>query len=192
MAKNTTKESLLPSGPEATGEPEFDLSDLRVNFSEEEAASEGRSFDPIPGGKYHAAITKIETRRVKDNSKGNQGKPFWNITLNIQGESHPTYADRKVFASVMLFEKALFTFVQLMKSTGHSDVVQVDSPNYGKVPPADDLLGEQLIAIVTKKRDSYKEKEMGDGEKYFKNEVSGFKPLGPETVAATTGSSLMP
>jgi len=188
------KESLLPNGPEASGDDDFDLADLRVNFSEEEASSEGRSFEAIPGGKYHVAITKVEVRRVKDNAKGNQGKPFWNLTLNIQGDSHPTYADRKVFGSVMLFEGALYSFAQLMKATGHEDVVTKGSPNFGKVPPADDLLGEQFIAIVAKKRDTYKEKELGDGEKLFKNEVTGYKALNEGAVGhnAAAGGSLMP
>jgi hypothetical protein len=151
--------SLLPNGPEdsVADDADVDYSNLRVNFSEEEASSEGRSFEPIPGGQYHVAITDIETRKVTSTEKGNQGKPFWNVTLTVQSGAH---VDKKLWGSVMLFEGALYSFSQLMKSTGHAD--------------------------------KYKEERENDGERYFKNEVKGYKSLGASSGSTSAGNTLMP
>jgi hypothetical protein len=163
---------------------------LRVNFSDDEAASEGREFNPIPNGKYHVKITKLEERESK--SEKNAGKPYWAATLVIQDGQ---YADRRLFANIMLFDGALYTLAQLLKAIGEHDALKS-----GKVPPAERFIGESIFAIVVKKRDEYKENQEKDANNgvleapIFKNEVTGFKPYeeGALAGASATGSSLMP
>jgi hypothetical protein len=65
--------STLPDDVDADDEfdDELDLENLRVNFSTEEASSEGRdSFEALPSGRYPVVIFDGETRRVKDKVKG--------------------------------------------------------------------------------------------------------------------------
>lgn len=178
MAKKS--ETLLP---EDSAAPSFDASSLRVNFSDREASSEARSFEPMPTGKYHAAITEWEMKA--STSEKHNGKPYWALTLVVQ--SGP-YEDRKLWANVMLFEGALYSLSQLMKAIGREDVLKS-----GEIPHGDELIGEELIAVVVKKRDKYKEEKEEDGEKYFKNEVTGFKPLSAASERTASGSgSLLP
>ncbi len=181
---------LLPSGsggPEAAAE-EVDLSNLRINFSEEEASSEAMSFDPVPTGKYNVAITDIEVRY--STSEKNNGKPYWAVTMVAQDGK---YEGRKFWGNVMLWQGAAFSLSQLLKATGFGDRVDPKSKTYGKIPSGDELIGKQLTINVVKARDTYKEKENGDGEKLFKNEVKGYKPLGDEASPSASGSgSLMP
>lgn len=183
-------EDLLPTGsggPEAA-EDELDLSDLRVNFSDEEASSEAINFDPVPTGKYNVAITGVEVRR--STSEKNPGKPYWAVEMTAQDGK---YEGRKFWGNVMLWSGAAFSLSQLLKATGFGDRVDPKSKTFGKIPSGDDLMGKQLTINVVKTRDTYREKENGDGEKLFKNEVKGYKPL--ETAGAASASasgSLMP
>lgn len=161
---------------------EYDASQVRVNFSEDEASSEARDFTPIPGGKYHCAITEIETKF--SNSEKNKGKPYWAVTLVVQ---NGPYADRKLWANVMLFDGALYSLAQLMKAIDRGDVLKT-----GKVPAPEELLGQQLMANVSKMRDKFREDREDDGEKYFKNEVRGFAALSDTVAAGNGGGSLLP
>src|SRR5215203_3323478 len=98
--------------------------DLRVNFSTEEAESKAFDFDPIPSGKYHVKVTEITDK--ESTSEKNFGKPYWNVELTIQDGK---YADRKLWANVMLFDGALYSLAQLLKATGHEDAMKS-----GKIP----------------------------------------------------------
>jgi hypothetical protein len=160
--------------PEST---DFDPTNIRVNFSEEEASSEARDFDPIPSGKYHCAVTGIETRFCGPESK-NPGKPFWAVEMTVQ---NGPYENRKLWGNVMLFEGALYSLSQLLKATGFEQALET-----GEIPAPDEIQGEELVVNVQKQRDKYRE-DRGDaapGERLFKNEVKGYKPL-----SAGTGSS---
>lgn len=186
MAKSDN--DLLPggealSGPEAS---EVDLSNLRVNFSEQEASSEARDFDPVPSGKYNVAITDIEVRF--STSEKNNGKPYWAVEMTCQ---EGKYENRKFWGNVMLFEGALFSLSQLLKATGFGDRVDPKSKTYGKIPSGDELVGKQLTINVVKTRDTYKEKQNGDGEKLFKNEVKGYLAKGAAASPAAGGSGTL-
>lgn len=168
---------------------DFDPSDLRVDFSSEEAASEARDFDPVPSGKYHVKIVEIELKACGPNSK-NPGKPMWNVKMAIQ-EPNP-YAGRNLWSNVMLFAGAGYSLAQLMKATGYEV-----SEGQIKVPPADDLIGVDLIVNVVKQVDTYKMEQDPGGDRLYKNEVKGFKAYDESeaTVGSSTGSaggSLLP
>lgn len=179
------KDNLLPEDT-ADGNQDFDVSNLRVNFSEEEASSEARSFAPIPGGEYLVCITEWEVRT--SNSAKHKGKPYWALQLKVQEGPHE---NQVLFANVMLFEGALFSLGQLLKATGHGEALKT-----GVIPNCDELVGVPLVAVVTKKVDKYKI-EQGewtgpeDGSKPMKNDVNGFKRA-DQLKSGTGGGSLMP
>lgn len=166
------------------------MTDLHVNFSDEELASEARTFEVVPTGSYYTRITNIDLRA--STSEKNNGKPYWNVELTIQDGA---FEGRKLWANVMLFDGALYSLVQLMKATGHEASLKT-----GKVPTADELISAEVITVVQKVRDKYKEQQAGDGEALFKSEVKGFKKYdgtspsakGAQPVAAGGKQSLLP
>lgn len=162
---------------------------LRVNFSDDESASEAREFTPIPAGKYHVKITELEEKA--STSEKNPGKPYWSAKMVIQDGQ---YSDRVLFANIMLFDGALYTLAQLLKAIGEHDALKS-----GVIPPAERFIGESVFAVVQKKRDEYKEKKeieaTGSLETpLWKNEVNGFKPYAEGALAGATakGGSLLP
>lgn len=160
---------------------------LKINFSDQEAASEARSFDPIPSGEYYCRLTDVEDREVKEGP--NQGKEYWHLEFTVQDGD---YQDRKVWTNCMLFEGALYTLAQLMKSTGNEKALQT-----GNVPDGHTLIGKEVVVIVKKQRDKYAEERDGDGTVQWKNEVKGIKKFEGQTSskAAVKGgkaSSLLP
>lgn len=160
---------------------EYDVNNLRVNFSEEEASSTAIDLEPVPTGKYHCAITEIETRF--SNSEKNKGKPYLAITLNcISGP----YENRKFWANVMLFEGALYSLAQLLKATGHADALKT-----GAIPGPDEFIGKEVVVYVAKVKDTYKMKKEGTDEVLYKNEVKGFKPFDGGSSSGG-GDSLLP
>lgn len=187
MAKASAAESMLP---EDSNDPAYDVSELRVNFSDKEQSSEARDYTAMPSGKYRCAITDWEVRR--SNSQKHNGKPYWALTLTVQ---EGKYEGRKLWANVMLFEGALFSYVQLAKALGGDFA---ESLKTGKIPHGDNLQGKEVVAVVVKKIDKYKieqgewDENSGD-PKPMKNEVSGFQSIGAGASTASGGSgSLMP
>lgn len=161
------------------------MAGLKVNFSEQEAQSEGRLFTPVPTGQYYARVTEIELKECGPESK-NPGKPFWAVTFTIQdGE----YEDRKLWTNAMLFEGALYTTAQLLKATGFEKSLET-----GTIPDGERLIGKEVTLLVQKQRDAYREKQNADGEPVFKNEVKGIKKYeGGGSKGKTSGSgSLLP
>jgi hypothetical protein len=166
---------------------------LRVNFSEKEAASEGRPSELLPRGDYHCAITDIELRESQ--SEKNYGKPYWAIEFTIQ--SGP-YVPRKVWTNCMLFEGALYTYAQLVK--GALGLTDQDLQGDHQVVDPNDLIGKEVVCGVVKKGE---QKNAQTGETYdAKNEVKGirfydaskFKVGATQTAAVKSGgkSSLLP
>jgi hypothetical protein len=187
MAKSSNAESMLPEDS-----VDIDMSELRVDFTQEELSSEARDYSPVPGGKYVCTITDWELRR--SNSSKNNGKPYWAITLRVNDDNEK-YAGRKFWANVMLFNGALYSYTQLAKALGGEFE---ESLKTGKIPHGDNLVGKEVTAVIVKKVDTYKiekgEWDADSGEpKPMKNEVSGFKAVGAGTVSSGGGSgSLMP
>lgn len=159
---------------------------LKVNFSDDEIASEVREYKAVPTGYYHCAITNVEDATVQSNDKGNFGKPMWKLTLVVQdGE----YSKQHFFPQVMLWDGMLKSVSQILKSVGMGDLLKKNT-----IPKGEALLGKTLDAYVIKKRDSYNEKalrESGDNSPLFKNEVKGYRAHEAETGAGGS-SSLLP
>lgn len=186
-----TDEDLLPEGESldySSDEDDFDISNLRVNFSDKEMSSEARDFTPLPAGKYHVTMSDVTVQRCGPNSK-NPGKPYYGIELTVQDGK---YADRKLFTNCMLFSPALYTLVQILKALG--------KPLDGRVPTPDELQGQHFIVSVKNMVNEYKIKQDGwtpeDGPKPRKNEVGAFfKWDGSTSQSSVTpggGDSLLP
>jgi len=184
-------EDLLPDGASLddvdSGGDDFDITELRVDFSEKESSSEARDFEPLPSGKYLVAVTEITIQTCGPKSK-NPGKKFYNLQLTVQ---EGKYENRKLFANVMLFNGALYSLVQILKAMG--------LPYQGsgvKVPTPEQLEGEQFIVSVQKMVDKYKmDKEDWDPKepKPFKNEVKSFaKAPNTGSMVQSGGNDLMP
>lgn len=164
------------------------MADIKVNFSDEEAASEARTWEPIPSGNYPVFIVKIEEKVVKEFAEDgspnkNAGKPWWNMQLKVNGGE---YDKRVVFCSVMLFGGAGYTLAQLLKAVG----IAVPAGKEVKLPPADTFLGKEITAVVVRKRDRYQERQQGSATAMFKNEVTGLKALESATTASGEPSLL--
>jgi len=159
---------------------------LKVNFSSEEAASEGKSYDPIPKGEYHVKITDVELKECGENSK-NPGKPYWALEFTVQDGQ---YEDRKVWTNCMLFSPALYTLSQLMKALGYN----VSAGEF-ELPDGDDLVGRDVVIIV-----KVQGKRKGpDGTEYDeRNDVKGIKAwvegmkIGDTPGKAKKAGSLLP
>jgi uncharacterized protein DUF669 len=175
----TTSDSLLPDD---TDNSEYDVEDLRVDFSSQEASSEGRDFSPVPTGKYHVRVDNIEWKKCGPNAKAaNVGKPFWNIDMIIQEGEH---AGRHLFDSCMLFSGALYTLAQLMKAIGK----EVGEGSF-KIPSVDEVINQEFVVFVQRKRDSYREKENGDGVPQYKNDVKSYFPLSEANLQSASAKS---
>lgn len=119
-------EDLLPDGAggksndewdPAEGEDSIDLSDLRVNLSQQEAEAE--SFPDLVAGKYRVAIFKIQVQRSK--SAKNGGKPMYNVTYKVQDGQHK---GAQIFGDYWcLWEGAMYTYVQAVKAIDRKSVV---------------------------------------------------------------------
>jgi hypothetical protein len=186
-----TDADLLPDG--ADFEPDgddgdFDINNLRVNFSEKELASEARDFTPLPAGKYHVTMSDVTVERCGPKSK-NPGKPYYGIELTVQDGK---YEGRKLFTNCMLFSPALYTLVQILKALG--------LPTDGKVPTPDELQGQHFIVSVKNMVNQYKVEQDGwspeDGPKPRKNEVGAFfrwtGGASQSAVSPSTGDSMLP
>lgn len=145
---------------------------IRVNFTDQEAGSEARSFDPLPRGKYPVKITDIELRYVKQGK--NEGRPYWNVEFTVQ---EGDYVDRKVWTNVMLFDGALYSLAQLLKATGFEA-----SMNAGIVPDPDELITRDVVINVIKKA--------ATDEFDARNEVKGI--MKPDALQGAGGGSLLP
>ena len=159
---------------------------LKVNFSDQEASSEARSFDPLPTGAYYCRITDVEDRECGPESK-NPGKPYWSIEFTIQDGPHE---GRKVWTNCMLFNGALYTLAQLLKATGNEKALQT-----GNIPDGESFVSKEVLINVKKQRDTYAEQRDGDGEVQWKNEVKGIKAYDGASPAGKVKSgagSLLP
>jgi hypothetical protein len=152
---------------------------LYVNFSEEEAASEGRDIEPLPSGKYLCTITDVDLRESK--SAKNAGKPYYAIEFTVVADKRGgQYVNRKCWTNAMLFNPALYTIVQIMKSTGW-DV----QSGRGRVPEPSELIDKQVVVggiLVGETKDK------ADPTKVYppKFEPKSFMP--PEKWDATGGA----
>lgn len=141
-----------------------DISNLRVNFSDEEAAA--KSLEPFAPGKYKVKVTNVKVKASK--SEKNLGKPYYSLEYTVQDGQGPA-SGRKVFDNVMLFEGALYSLSQLMKALGYN----VSSGGM-QVPSGEALLGAEFVAriVITPAR------TVGGTTYDPRNEVKGYFPIG--------------
>jgi hypothetical protein len=166
---------------------------LKVNFSDQEASSEAKSFDPIPSGKYPAYLTDVELAECGPNSK-NSGKPYWKLEFTVDGGPAD---NRKLWSNCMLFSPALYTLTQLLKAAGYNV-----SAGEMTLPDPDELIGKRFLLNVKKQRDTYAEERDGDGTPQFKNEIktiltddgaaAGSAPAMTKASAAAGSGSILP
>lgn len=166
---------------------EQDISDLRVNFTDEEAGSEARDYEALPTGKYHVSIFDGEVAFSGEQAK-HPGKPYWKLTLQIQDGK---YENRRLWANVMLFEGALFSLAQLLKAVGREDALKS-----GKIPGIDELIGKDVVVTAQRALDEYQMRKngvtdiraAGSDDRLFKTEVKGFKPWDGTPVGAVSSN----
>ena len=151
---------------------------LQVNFTDEESGSQARVLLPAPPGWYKCAIYEIDEKQCSADSK-NPGKPMWAITLQCTQDGD--HFKRRFWGNVMLFNGALYSFAQLMKAVGR----EIPKSGGFEVPDPEELIGEEIIASISKVRDTYQmNKEGHDGSVIWKNEIRGYKALDDATLAA--------
>jgi hypothetical protein len=163
-----------------------------VNLSQKEADS--APLDPIPSGKYHFVISDVELKESK--SKKNPGKPFYSFEFTVQEsdklKTPETAVGRKVFASAMLWDGALYTIVNILKALGRD----VESGQL-EIPEPEDFLGLELIGrvVITPKR-TVKDENTGETKEYEpRNDIKSFYALDGAGASATSngaGASFLP
>jgi hypothetical protein len=173
MAKATEAEDL--SGIfDADGGSELSLN---LNFSNEEASSEARSFEALPAGKYAVKITGIDLRRCKPGTK-NAGKPYWAVEFTVQDGP---YENRKVWSNVMLFDGALYSISQLLKATG------LGNPSAGqfKLPSQEAFISKDVVVYVSRRNYTPE-----GGETQIQNDVKSY--FSPDTAVSAASSTDLP
>jgi hypothetical protein len=177
---------LLPDGDDgaiAFGEGDeeaIDLTQLTVNFSQEETDSEARIYSAVPTGEYYCRITDVTVQRSK--SDKHFGKPYYSLELVVQDGK---YANRRLWTNVMLFDGALYSLAQLHKA--------LDFPNNKTVIQPEQLQSREVVAVVQRVADKYKIKQenwtQGDGPKPMKAEVRGFKKYIPGVTGTSSAAA---
>jgi hypothetical protein len=133
------------------------VSGIYVNFSDDEAASESRDFEPLPTGKYLVTITNCELAECGPESK-NPGKPYYKFEFTVSADKRGgMYFDRKCWTNAMCFSPALFTITHIMKAVGINVVAgQFEIPEADYFVGLELVVGGVLIGETTDKRDPSK------------------------------------
>jgi len=115
---------------------------LYVNFSDQEAATEGRDIEPLPSGKYLCTITDVDLRLCGPESK-NPGKKYYAVEFTVvEDKRGGEFVNRKCWTNAMLFSPALYTIVQIMKAIG----IPVNSGK-GRIPEPSELI-DQIVVVA--------------------------------------------
>lgn len=191
-------EDLLPEGASLVEDDDdnigFDINNLRVDFTGQEAASTARTYETLPSGKYHVCVTDIDVKTCGPDSK-NPGKPFYALVLTIQDGK---FENRKIYGcNVMLFAGALYTVSQIMKAL---DMPVPGSGGNVRLPSPEEIQGQHFYVTGLKTADKWKiDNEQwtpGDGtEKPTKFEVKGFMKYDGTShtdKSASAGDPMMP
>jgi hypothetical protein len=107
--------------------------------------SEAQSQEPIEPGTYHATI-KSGASQMSKGEGGKQARPMYVPTLEIQvGDEKRT---RKGFHLVS--GPGAFTFDQLLRATGETELAEQIKANPGQIPFDTDLLnGREVMVVIT-------------------------------------------
>jgi hypothetical protein len=167
---------------------------LTLNVDQETFDSAGRSFEPVPVGRYKVSIFSIVNDEVK--SGDNKGKPRLKFQFRIadgEVDSNGTnQANRRLFADVNAFNgtskegkpTSPFELVAIGKAVGVSAEEFADADT-------DDWLGEELQVTVKWTPKQRKDEKLGkwvDIEPTeYKEKVGGFRSL--ESVATSAAAT---
>lgn len=127
------------------------------------------AFDPVPDGWYHVTVTGAEWQPTK------KGAQLLKLTLEIDGNAHPQYANRKLWDRLNLnneSEQARQIAQRTLSSICHA---------IGKLQlqGVSDLLGARMLC---------KAKAVpADGQYEARNEVKGYKPVDDAPKASAPG-----
>jgi hypothetical protein len=168
---------------------------LSLNVDQETFDSAGRSFDPVPVGRYKVGIFSITSDEVK--SGDNKGKPRLKFQFRIaEGEvaaDGSRQQNRRLFADVNAFEgrdkktgdpTPAYDLVAIGKALGYDAEALKDVDT-------DDWLGEELYLDVTwaKKQEQVNGVWVDKNPVEFKEKTRGYRSVeSVETSAAATAA----
>ena len=133
------------------------MTNINISISNEDLASTGGSYDPIPKGTYATTIFAAEVTPVKNGE--NAGKPQLKIQLRV---AEGQFENRRLFTFIPLYTgKAFWKTKAFFEALGYD----MTAGNF-QVPAIEDLLGKPVGAKVAVVANSVS----GDDE----NNVSGF------------------
>lgn len=147
---------------------------LKVNFTDQEATSTVREVPP--SGEYVCNIVDGELKEVRP-GKQNSGKPFWSLRLVVQDGP---YSGSTLYSSVMLFDGALYSFAQLMRSLGYD----VNSGDF-IVPQLNDIIGKTVnVRGIKRPPSQFEGRELPERfeVKGFKSANTGIKPAANSSI----------
>jgi hypothetical protein len=156
---------------------------IRVNFTDtEKYGNSSLGLDPLPTGKYHVAITDVETRESGPQSK-NPGSTYLNIEFTVQSGE---YEGRKLWVNATLLPHALFTIKGILEAIGF------ETTGNELEFEIEDLMNKELVVKANKLPAG----EVNGRQLDERNEVKRFYKLdggSGKAPAGTSGkSSLLP
>lgn len=125
-------------------------------------------FDPIPNGRYHCRIDKVEMKYTKGNADGSglpAGTGFWNVMWRVV--SPEEYENRVVFQPVFIIDKSTIkagydegkakkmkgNMVAFLEGIGY-DLDEITSGSFE--PNTDDFQDrEALLVVGTRQSEGY-------------------------------------
>jgi hypothetical protein len=156
---------------------------IRLNFTDtEKYGNSSLGLDPLPTGKYHVAITDVETRESGPNSK-NPGSEYLNIEFTVQAGE---YEGRKLWVNATLLPHALYTIKGILEAIG------IETTGNELEFEVEDLMNKELVVKANKlAAGTVNGRELDE-----RNEVKRFYRLDGESSKAAAssgkGSSLLP
>jgi hypothetical protein len=168
---------------------------IKVNVSDQEAASGERNFDPMPAGKYHGAITAVEL--VESQSEAHSGEPMLNFEFTVQDTpgSWQKFANRKDWVNACLWEGSLYTAIGILKALpsqhGNKNAYEdnVDANGELDIPTEPEYYEGQELFFRRGQNKKQKEKWPEMPERWV--EIRGFAPF-DETKLSQAASTEPP
>lgn len=160
---------------------------LKLNLTDQEAASEVRTYVVPPTGGYICNIVDLQEEQVRPDSPNNAGKPYWSARFVIdQGSEHD---GTSLYCRIMLFEGALRQIKQLVQAVFPEAI----EGNKITIPPADKFLGRQVLVVGRRNKEgsnmTRKDKVTGKYKVVGKYERDQFDVLGFKAVDASAKKS---
>lgn len=143
-----------------------------IDFTDVQAPS----FEPLPAGWYHVAVTDWNAVETKNEGKLPAGTPGINWEFTVQSGD---YENRRVWENHWLHQNTLGFLKSLLAATGNYTEEQLSGPMPGFDPQ--DVIGAELaVKLSIRKSEQY-----GDS-----NQVRQYRKLAD--MPGGTGESLLP